>query len=390
MDALMLTPWAALVRPNLPRLLWLMLGYLSWSSLFLYALEQASGLAAMQIGLLPTALGTAIMALPCLPVIVLTWYSVVKRRWLRDPELRARVESHGMYAALPWWQWPLINLTVTLLMTCVTHPLWIEVIGLLDLWGSASPDFYRLPNSLTVGGFGQAVALAFDMIFVRQQHERMRAATAQRQLAQAQLQRLQAQMEPHMLFNTLANLHALIETEPTKAQDMLAHLIDYLRANLSASRHGQVSLTDEMKHVQDYLALMQVRMGDRLRVRLNVPNDMGDVTLPPMLIQPLVENAIKHGLDPLPIGGELHISAQRQGQVMTITVQDTGAGLHTMLPTAAVQSGFGLDCVRARLHTCYGEQARFSITTAPLGGTIATLQLPTHLPVMPHTEPHTA
>jgi signal transduction histidine kinase len=373
MDALKLNPWAALVRPNVARLSWLMLGYLTWSSLFLYALEQASNLPAMQMGLLPTALGCAIMAVPCLPVVVLCWYSIVRPRWLRDPALRARIERDGMYAALPAWQWFLLNISITLLMTCLTHPIWIAVMTHLDLWGQASPSFYRLPNSLTLGGFAQAITLAFDMTFVRQRQSRIRAETTQRQLAEAQLQRLQAQLEPHMLFNTLANLHALIETQPARAQDMLAHLIDYLRATLGASRSGQVTLAEEMKLVQDYLALMQIRMGARLQVQLELPAELHAMSWPPMLLQPLVENAIQHGLDPLPEGGLLRVTAHREGAHLCVQVQDHGVGLRH---TQAGPQSFGLSCVRERLHTLHGDQASLSLSPGEPRGTVVTVRLP--------------
>jgi signal transduction histidine kinase len=373
MDALKLNPWAALVQPNVARLSWLMLGYLAWSSCFLFGLEQASGLPAMQIGLLPTALGTAIMALPCLPVIVLTWYSFVRPRWLRDPALRARIEHHGMYAALPWWAWFALNMSVTLAVTCLTHPLWIQVMTHFGLWGHADPGFYRLPNSLTLGGFAQAITLVFDMNFVRQRQARIRAEVSQRQLAQAQLQRLQAQLEPHMLFNTLANLHALIEAHPARAQDMLAHLIDYLRATLGASRSGHFTLAEEMKLVQDYLALMQIRMGERLQVQLDMPASLGALNWPPMLLQPLVENAIQHGLDPLPQGGSLHIAACLQGEQLCVRIRDDGVGL---LDTPAGTQGFGVACVRERLHTLHGDQASLTLAPQQPRGTLVTLLLP--------------
>jgi signal transduction histidine kinase len=381
MDALKLNPWAALVRPNVSRLAWLMLGYLTWSSLFLYALEQASNLPAMQVGLLPTALGCAIMAMPCLPVIVLTWYGIVRPRWLRDPALRASIERDGMYAALPTWQWFVLNISITLLMTCLTHPIWIRVMNLFDLWGGASPSFYQLPNSLTLGGFAQGITLVFDMTFVRQRQARMRAETTQRQLAEAQLQRLQAQLEPHMLFNTLSNLHALIETHPGRAQDMLAHLIDFLRATLGATRGGAFTLGDEMRLVRDYLALMQIRMGARLQVDIAVPEAVLGQAWPPMLLQPLVENAIRHGLDPLPDGGKLQVRVSVDRHVLCVEVQDDGVGLPAAELAAKADgadsgSSFGLNNVRERLHTTFGDTASLSLKAAQPRGTVVTLRIP--------------
>ena len=377
-----LDPWAALVRPNLPRLSWLMLGYLVCSSLFLYGLEESSGLTAMQIGLLPTFMGSALMATPCLPVIILTWYSLVRRRWLRDADYRAQIEREGMYAALRWWQWLLCNLSITVLMTSLMHPVWIATMTHFDLWGHAVPGTYRVANSLTISVFAQLVTLMLDMNLVRQHHARLRAETTQRQLAEARLHRLQAQLEPHMLFNTLANLHALIDTQPAKAQDMLAHLIDYLRATLGATRSEAFTLGDEVRLVKDYLALMQIRMGDRLSVQIDVPDELLDLPWPPMLLQPLVENAIQHGLDPLPQGGTLQVVARRQGQQLQVDVIDDGRGLptrastHLDAPRAPHPGGFGLNFVRERLATSHGPAGRLTLGHHVPAGTMARLLVP--------------
>jgi signal transduction histidine kinase len=368
-----LKPWDALVRANLGRLSWHLLAYLVWSSLFLYGLEEASGLRAMQIGLLNTIVGCTLMAAPCMPIALLLWYAWVRPRWLRDPQLRARIERDGMYAALPAWQHLLLNLAVTLSWTQVGHQIWLWMLTRYGLWGKASPSFYGLANSLTIAGFATVVLYALDVIRVRQLCERARSEVTQRQLAQAQLQRLQAQLEPHMLFNTLANLHALIETQPARAQDMLAHLIDYLRATLGASRGGPFTLADEIRLVRDYLALMQIRMGTRLQVDIHLPDHLQHHAWPPMLLQPLVENAIRHGLDPLPEGGRLSVQVSTPGQRLQVAVQDNGVGLPATTPGP---HSFGLGHVRERLHTTFGEDASLQLAPAQPRGTVVTLTLP--------------
>ncbi len=176
-----------------------------------------------------------------------------------------------------------------------------------------------------------------------------------------------------MLFNTLANLHALIETQPARAQDMLAHLIDYLRATLGASRGGAFTLADEVKLVRDYLALMQIRMGARLQVDIHLPEDLQHHAWPPMLLQPLVENAIRHGLDPLPEGGQLKVHVGVQGPQLRVDVQDTGVGLPTDPPGA---HSFGLANVRDRLRSTFGEAASLNLAPASPRGTLVTLQIP--------------
>ncbi len=203
--------------------------------------------------------------------------------------------------------------------------------------------------------------------------ERLQAA--QHQNTQAQLRLLQAQLEPHMLFNTLANLRSLIASDPARAQTMLDHLIDFLRATLQHSRSAEAphSLAQEFARLNDYLTLMAIRMGPRLQYQLDLPPALVSQPIAPMLLQPLVENSIQHGLEPLVAGGELKVSALRQGDMLIITVADKGAG-YTAGPDDAA-TGFGLQQVRERLLTLYGERAAFSIQAAPGGGTVATLRI---------------
>ncbi len=204
---------------------------------------------------------------------------------------------------------------------------------------------------------------------------RIARAQAERQAAEARLALLQSQLEPHMLFNTLAHLRVLIKLRPDEAQQMLDRLIDYLRATLQASRATEHALADEFERLSDYLALMQLRMGERLRVQLELPPDLAAIAIPPLLLQPLVENAIKHGLEPHVDGGELRVSAARDGGRLVLEVADSGAGLTqaTGLPGA----GFGLAQVRERLAQRYGGTARFTLQAQPGGGSLARIEIPT-------------
>ena len=205
---------------------------------------------------------------------------------------------------------------------------------------------------------------------------RAQAEAAQRQAAENQLRLLQSQLEPHMLFNTLANLRVLIGLDPQRAQAMLDRLIGFLRATLTASRQDHHPLAAEFRHTEDYLALMAVRMGPRLVVALHLPEELAALPLPPLLLQPLVENAIKHGLEPKVEGGRLDVSAQRDGQRLVMQVRDTGVGLGAA--AAAGGTGFGLEQVRTRLATLYGARAALTLTPAvdAEGGALATLTLP--------------
>ena len=203
------------------------------------------------------------------------------------------------------------------------------------------------------------------------------AQAALRVAAENQLKLLESQLEPHMLFNTLANLRVLIRLDPARAEAMLDRLIAFLRATLVASQSSAHSLKAEFARIDDYLALMQVRMGPRLRTRLDLPPELAHLTLPPLLLQPLVENAIKHGLEPKLEGGRIDVIARRQGDVLLLTVRDTGVGL-ARLGSAADGTRFGMRQVRERLATLYGDAAGLALAPAtdPEGGAEVSIRMP--------------
>jgi signal transduction histidine kinase len=200
--------------------------------------------------------------------------------------------------------------------------------------------------------------------------------SAERSAAESQLKLLQSQLEPHMLFNTLANLRVLIGTDPARAQAMLDRLIAFLRATLAASRSGSHALADEFERIGDYLALMAVRMGPRLVVRVDLPESLRTLPVPPLVLQPLVENCIHHGLEPKVQGGRIDLSATREGDTLVLRVRDTGIGL-AHVPTSN-GTRFGLRQVRERLAALYGSRASLTLEEAPGddGGTLATVRLP--------------
>jgi signal transduction histidine kinase len=216
----------------------------------------------------------------------------------------------------------------------------------------------RLAHSEAQHQAAEAERLAAQAEKQAAQAERQ-AAQARGQASEAQLSLLQSQLEPHMLFNTLANLRALIQTDPARATAMLDRLGDYLRATLAASRAPTHSLAAEFERLRDYLELMRVRMGERLTYELHLPHTLREVPVPPLLLQPLVENAIKHGLEPKVAGGWLRVQAHSQSERLVLQVEDNGVGLPD--DTSRPGSGFGLAQVRERLHTRYGDNATFSI-----------------------------
>src|SRR3990167_5597929 len=197
---------------------------------------------------------------------------------------------------------------------------------------------------------------------------------------EARLKLLEAQLEPHMLFNTLANLRALIGTDAARAQTMLDHMIAYLRATLAASRNSDSThtLQAEFDRLRDYLALMSIRMGPRLSCTLDLPAPLAAQPVPALLLQPLVENSIQHGLEPKVEGCSIRVSARQEGPDLVLEVADTGVGL--ALPASATGTttgpGFGVAQVRERLATVYGSRSTLALCAGADGGTRATLRLP--------------
>ena len=208
--------------------------------------------------------------------------------------------------------------------------------------------------------------------------EQVRTLSTEKQLIEARLRLLQAQIEPHFLFNTLANVVSLIEPAPERATLMLEHFIAYLRASLAASRASQGTVGQEAALLRDYLQILEIRMGRRLQWSIDVDPALVDVPLAPMLLQPVVENAIRHGLEPRIEGGRVSIRITRatvtrhdRAVVMLVAlVEDDGLGF---APSAT--SGVGLSNLRERLAMLYDGQASLTIEDRRPGTTVR-LELP--------------
>jgi two-component sensor histidine kinase len=197
---------------------------------------------------------------------------------------------------------------------------------------------------------------------------------ARKHADEARLKLLETQLEPHMLFNTLANLRALIGVDPSRAQQMLDHMIAYLRATLNGSRTTTHTLQAEFDRLRDYLELMSIRMGPRLAFSLDLPPELAQMPVPALLLQPLVENSIQHGLEPQVRGGRIEVTAFREGSNLVLEVTDTGVGPSDSSPAAG--KGFGTSQVRERLATLHGAQASFEFGPAPGGGSRTVIRLP--------------
>ncbi|WP_342119081.1 sensor histidine kinase [Pseudoduganella sp. OTU4001] len=221
--------------------------------------------------------------------------------------------------------------------------------------------------------FGAAI-LTIPLLFARRQARALEISELQRAAVQAELKSLQAQVEPHFLYNTLANTRYLVRHAPDKAVVMLDHLIAYLRTALPDMRTPASTLGRECELAGHYLGLMEIRFGSRLRTRIDCPDALREISVPPMMLMSLVENAVQHGVEPKPGAVSVSVVAAMCGDRLSVTVRDDGAGLQQDAPVLG--SGVGLRNVRDRLHALYGEKAAFALRQAADGATEAELLLP--------------
>jgi len=195
-----------------------------------------------------------------------------------------------------------------------------------------------------------------------------------KQAVEAELKLMQAQVEPHFLFNTLASVQFLTETDPPAAHRLLGHLIAYLRAALPQLRASSTTLGKEVELCEAYLNILRMRIGPRLAFAIDVPEALRATPFPPNLLISLVENAIKHGIEPSADGGSIDVRARRDGDRVVVEVADTGRGI--VATQATTGGGVGLGNIRERLAALYGSRGRFTLSAVEPRGTRATLEIP--------------
>ncbi len=194
-----------------------------------------------------------------------------------------------------------------------------------------------------------------------------------RQVIEARMAAMQAQVEPHFLFNTLASIDHLIETDPPRASKMQKNLIALLRASMPTLREADTNLGRELAVIRPYLEILKVRMEERLQTDLRVSDGLLSAEFPPMMLQSLVENAIKHGLEPKAEGGTLKVAAEIVHGKLAVSVADTGLGFGV---AATAGTGVGLVNIRERLQLLYGNRAQLTVAENPGGGTVVTITVP--------------
>jgi signal transduction histidine kinase len=243
----------------------------------------------------------------------------------------------------------------------------------------AAWDVQALPDQqLLACAFGvNAAALGLPLWLARTRARAQQLADLRNAALAAELKALQAQIEPHFLYNTLANTRYLARHQPPRAVEMLEHLIAYLHSALPDMRSQTSTLGREFELAGHYLALMAIRFGERLQYRVDFPSDLAAVPMPPLLLMTLVENAVRHGVEPKPGNVRIAVTAGRAGDALTIVVADDGAGIGE----ATLGSGVGLRNLRQRLQALYATRAGFVLRRGDTGDTEAVLTLPVAAPV---------
>jgi signal transduction histidine kinase len=248
-------------------------------------------------------------------------------------------------------------------------------------WRLTFPVFFKMafndwfgPYVLRYWAFlGVAHAINYYQMY---QSRELRSSQLEARLAQTQLQLLKMELHPHFLFNTLHSISALIHTDAERADRMLVRLGDLLRLTLENSGTQEVCLRQELDFIQTYLEIEQVRFGSRLSVQRQIDPEVLGARVPYLLLQPLVENAIRHGIAPCPGPGEVGIGARRVGKMLWLQVWDTGPGLTNGKRHWPCKAGIGLTNTRARLQQLYGEGHAFQLRNANTGGLVVTIEVP--------------
>jgi signal transduction histidine kinase len=307
-----------------------------------------------------------------------------------------------------WLRWYGANLVVTLVIGYLIHAAFELAVALLGgarlktLSGAARVLFYAgIPTVCTMVGWPIGVALleyggavrvgqigmgvifgmlitsvVISLVIYQFFEVKAREINAEKRATEARLQLLQAQIEPHFLFNTLATVVSLIDHDAPRAKLMLETFVDYLRASLGELRRGQTTVGDELDMAETYLKLLQLRMDDRLAYRIEADAAARAAQVPPLLLQPLVENAITHGLEPKLEGGTVVLRARVDGERLRLEVEDDGLGLDAPVRRAPGGShGLALENIRQRLASRHGDAARLELARRH-PGTLATLELP--------------
>ena len=260
---------------------------------------------------------------------------------------------------------------IAMIQTGLVVGIYSAIEGSLGIWREPSSIVYMLLWLSVVDNIW--VILYFSITSLRHTREVRRNETQMKlALSEAELRALESQLNPHFLFNCLNSIRGMVSEDPPQAQDMITRLANILRYNLQRDRHHTVSLASEVEIVSDYLALESIRFESRLRVRIDIEDAAREVPVPPMLLQTLVENAIKHGVEDLPCGSEISIRASLENSSLRIAVENAGV----LTVSQASSPRIGLVNARERLRILYGERAALQLAPSANGRVAATVLIP--------------
>lgn len=241
---------------------------------------------------------------------------------------------------------------------------------------NAKHDFY-FPVLIAGIIFGTVISYFFvvhekySQLKLEKKEEELKRISLEKENIQANLKYLQAQIEPHFLFNTLSNVLSLLDTDIEKGKKMLENLTLYLRTSLKHTRNDQNNLSQEIETIRSYLDINKIRMDDRLEFNIELPKHLQNIPIPPMLIQPIVENAVKHGIEPKVSGGSINISISEKESVIEIKITDTGVGINSEL-----SSQLGIDNVKKRIQALFGTKGYVIFEDNKPSGLIVVIGVP--------------
>lgn len=293
-------------------------------------------------------------------------------------QVRAKVQRPVNFAEQPLGKWhPMYwfgNTRNQILATVTPVNGTGSVTLICEPESGAWSDWFRVDEGTNLENANAITRAITRRVAERRRNERDAATqtATEKELTVARLNLLHAQVEPHFLYNTLASAQYLSRVDPIRADEMLGHLIQYLRHSLPRTQDELATLGDELERALAYLEILKIRMGPRLSVQVDVPENLRSVRLPPMMLQTLVENAIKHGLEPRTAGGMVWIRARATDDMVSVTVADDGEGFNVQ----SSGTGIGLKNVRERLQLVYGGKASLAVVANFPSGVAATIAVP--------------
>ncbi len=286
-----------------------------------------------------------------------------------------------------WIRSALVHLPISIVLSCVVTALGHIVNWLYWSWPAGKPFFYTRMGRFVIANFSEGMGIylliaitSYAFSYYRRYREsQVRALQLEAQLSQSQLQALKMQLHPHFLFNTLHSISALLNKDPEAARKMITRLGDFLRLTLENSGSQEVTLEQEMEFLRCYLDIQRIRFQDRLLTRIDIAQPTLDAKVPNLILQPIVENAIRHGIAPRSTPGLIEIESKQRNGVLRIEVRDNGPGLPShRISESLFKRGLGLANTETRLERLYGAAHLFDLSNNPDGGLIVTLEIPFH------------